>query len=471
MIFNSLTFIVFFLVVLLLHYLPLSWRIKKINLLVASYVFYAAWNPPFVALLWLSTVVDWALATRIAKTESRVRKKLLLLVSLATNLGVLGYFKYGTFILENFVALLHAIGIIYQPAVLDIILPIGISFYTFQTLSYILDVYRGQTQPSKSFLDFALFVTFFPQLVAGPILRVVEFLPQCLKPRRATPREFAWGMSLLVAGLFQKVIMADALLAPIVDKVYSAPDKAGSVEVWTGTLAFSGQIFFDFSGYSTCAIGTALCLGFRLTENFHAPYAAIGFSDFWRRWHMSLSRWLRDYLYVPLGGNRQGTGRTYSNVMLTMLIGGLWHGASWNFVVWGGLHGIYLVVERLLRRLFVDGVVWNNRYVKIALALLTFLGVCLGWVFFRAHDLHTAITMISAMFSTQRGKMNMEDEVITVFIITLGLLIWHWQSRDSSAEKIVARLPWWLTSLLLAVCALAVILTPGDNRAFIYFQF
>jgi len=348
MVFNSLTFLVFFCVVLGLHQLPLPWRVKKGNLLAASYLFYAAWNPIFVLLLWTSTIVDWFVAKWIVRTDGRAGKRGILLLSLVVNLGFLGYFKYGTFLLENWAGLLKVFGLTYHPLVSPIVLPVGISFYTFETLSYTLEVYRGQVPPWDSFLDFALFVAFFPHLVAGPIVRAADFLPQCRTPKRVTAPQLGWGLSLLAFGLFEKVVVADALLAPVADQVYSSWEKAGCFDAWIGTLAFSGQIFFDFAGYSLCAIGAALCLGFVLKDNFHLPYAAIGFSDFWRRWHLSLSTWLRDYLYISLGGNRRGEARTYVNLMLTMLIGGLWHGASWRFVVWGGLHGMYLIVERIL---------------------------------------------------------------------------------------------------------------------------
>ena len=272
-----------------------------------------------------------------------------LVVSLSVNLGLLGFFKYGTFLLDNFITFSELLGIPFTPAKPDIILPVGISFYTFQTLSYTLDIYFRKSRPWSSFLDYALFVTFFPQLVAGPIVRSSEFLPQCLTPRRATLERFSWGLILLVSGLFQKIVVADGLLAPIVEKVYDTGMVPDTLSAWCGTLAFSGQIFCDFAGYSSCAIGVAMCLGFKIPDNFRSPYAAIGFSDFWGRWHISLSSWLRDYLYIPLGGNRKGAAGTYINLMLTMLIGGLWHGASWTFVFWGGLHGLYLAVERMFR--------------------------------------------------------------------------------------------------------------------------
>ncbi len=371
MVFNSLTFLIFILIVLILHHLPLRWTTKKFNLLIASYLFYAAWNPPFVILLWISTIVDWFAAKRLGRTENIAARRGLLLVSLGVNLGLLGFFKYANFVLDNFILFMDTLGVAYRPPPLDIVLPVGISFYTFQTLSYTIEVYRGKAQPWNSFLDFALFVTFFPQLVAGPIVRAVQFLPQCIGPRKATANQLGWGLSLLTVGLFEKVILADTLMGPVADKVYSAADKAGFIDAWVGTLAFSAQIFFDFAGYSTCAIGVALCLGFVLPYNFRFPYAAIGLSDFWRRWHISLSSWLRDYLYIPLGGNRCGVTRTQVSLMLTMLLGGLWHGASWRFLVWGGLHGLYLIVERIIRRHWGQSP-WAGRwYVRVLLVLFT----------------------------------------------------------------------------------------------------
>src|SRR5882724_6043807 len=354
MVFNSYTFIVFFVIMLLLHNLPfLSWRTKKINLLLASYVFYAAWNPPFILLLWLSTVVDFFVGRALYTQENKYKKRMLLVISLIGNLGMLCFFKYGAFLLENFVTVVNALGIDYHPAKPNIILPAGISFYTFTTLCYTIDMYQRKSKPVKSLLDFSLFVTFFPHLVAGPIVRPPQLVPQFETPRKATAKQLADGLLLISLGLFMKVFLADSLLSSTANTVFGAHGALHPLDAWTGVLAFSGQIFLDFAGYSTCAIGVALCLGFVLPENFHYPYAAIGFSDFWRRWHITLSSWLRDYLYIPLGGNRKGEARTYVNLMITMLLGGLWHGASWTFVVWGALHGTYLCAERLVKEKFV----------------------------------------------------------------------------------------------------------------------
>ena len=471
MLFNSLLFVVFFATVFGLHQLPLSWTTRKVNLLVASYLFYAAWNPPFVLLLWLSTVVDFLVARRMAKMSNQRRRRALLLVTLGSNLGLLGYFKYGGFVLENFTALVGALGIAYTPPALDIVLPVGISFYTFQTLSYTLDVYFRRAKPSPSFLDFALYVGFFAQLVAGPIVRASTFLPQCKEPKRVTSGELGLGLALTTFGLFEKVVLADWLLAPAADAVYKSPSTASSIDAWIGTLAFSGQIFFDFGGYSMCAIGVAMCLGFHLPRNFHSPYAALGFSDFWRRWHISLSTWLRDYVYIPLGGNRHGESSASANVMFTMLVGGLWHGASWRFVFWGGLHGLYLVVERWLRgrRRTADG--GGGALARLLGALVTFVLVTITWAFFRAASLADALTVIRAMVIPSAGSIVGADTVVTVSVVMVAMLAVQWLLRDTTLEAVLERVPWWARSVVFAGTILALLLAPGDDRAFIYFQF
>src|SRR6187431_585060 len=393
MVFNSYTFIVFFLIILLLHNLPISWKAKKINLLLASYIFYAAWNPPFILLLWLSTVVDFYVGRALFTQQNVTKKRLLLVISLMGNIGMLCFFKYGGFILENFVDLVNLFGIDYHPAKPNIILPAGISFYTFTTLCYTIDMYKKKSEPVKSMLDFSLFVTFFPHLVAGPIVRPPQLVPQFESPRRASQQQLLQGLFLVSLGLFMKVVLADTLLASSSDSVFNFPAPLLALDAWMGVLAFSGQIFFDFAGYSTCAIGVAMCLGFVLPENFRYPYAAIGFSDFWRRWHITLSSWLRDYLYIPIGGNRKGEVRTYVNLMITMLLGGLWHGANWTFVVWGGLHGFYLWVEKFIRdalskkkdqqEVAVAGMTGTNTSMAFIYALFTFFLINVTWVFFR----------------------------------------------------------------------------------------
>lgn len=471
MVFNSLIFLGFFLVVFLLHNLPLPWTIKKINLLIASYLFYAAWNPPFVMLLWLTTVVDWLVAKGIAATDSRTAKRLLFTISLVGNLGLLAFFKYGAFLLQTFTAITGlAVGPLSGSIAWNIVLPVGISFYTFVTLSYTIDVYRGDLEPCDSLLDFALLVSFFPHLVAGPILRASEFLPQCRTPRVGTAHQVGWGFALFVVGMFEKVVLADGVLAPVVDKVYGSLHQAGQGEAWVALLAFAGQIFCDFSGYSLAAIGLALALGFVFPDNFRCPYGAVGFSDFWHRWHMTLSRWLRDYLYIPLGGNRNGGLRTNVNLLLTMLLGGLWHGAAWKFVIWGGLHGVYLIGERAGKRIMPAGLV--RCIPPILLALITFGLVSLTWVFFRASSLDDAMLMLNKLASSQPNGLYLGDFAhCTVLFVVAGLLLAHWQLRHNSLEETASRLAWWYGSGLIAVMLIALFLAPGDDRAFIYFQF
>jgi alginate O-acetyltransferase complex protein AlgI len=435
-----------------------------------SYVFYAAWDPPFVVLLWGSTVVDWFVAKAMAASDGPRRRKALLAVSLTFNLGLLAYFKYAGFVARTFASLLHAVGIAWTPAELDIILPIGISFYTFMTISYTIDVYLRRAAPARSFLDYALYVTFFPHLVSGPIVRAPELVPQFETPRRATGAQLGWGLALVVLGLFEKAVVADGLLAPVVDRTYAATLVGiSTVDAWCGTLAFAGQIFCDFAGYSTAAIGVALCLGFSLPENFRFPYAAIGFSDFWRRWHVSLSSWLRDYLYVPLGGNRRGPTRTHVNLMVTMLIGGLWHGASWTFVVWGGLHGLYLVGERVVRRVVPASPAWDTTLVRAGLALLTFALVCVAWVFFRAGTFAQAFRIVAAMFGDGHGATHV---ALAWSLVPVGcLLAIHGALRATTLEAVVERTPWPVRTTALAAMIVSLFLFSGVDRAFIYFQF
>jgi alginate O-acetyltransferase complex protein AlgI len=483
MLFNSLTFVVFFAVVLALHMRPgASWRAKRIQLLVASYVFYAAWSPPFVLLLLLSTVVDWKVAHAIERSENKGRRKALLLISLAVNLGVLGYFKYGAFLLESFVGVMASLGVAWEPAAPSIVLPMGISFYTFQTMAYSLDVYLERAKPGDSFLNFALFVTFFPQLVAGPIVRPTELIPQFEQEPTRRSGQFAWGLALMTLGLFQKVVLADGALAPHAEAIFDGgmgpPKLAGALDAWVGTLAFAGQIFFDFAGYSTTAIGAALVLGFSLPDNFRSPYAAVGFSDFWRRWHITLSTWLRDYLYIPLGGNRRGRARTQINLMITMLLGGLWHGASWTFVIWGALHGGYLAAERLAQRLFAGAAWTQHALVRVFMGVLTFVLVNLAWVFFRAKDFASAGKLLStmtgwaALTGGERGEAVLQTHaLVEVCVVVGGLVLTHAYMRERRLEDLVARAPAWLVGVVWGAMAWAIIATQGSGDAFIYFQF
>ncbi|MGE0193936.1 MAG: MBOAT family protein [Planctomycetota bacterium] len=471
--FDTWTFAAFFAVVFGVYWLPLPWRAKKLHLLVSSYLFYAAWNPPFVLLLVLSTIVDAWVARRIDALPDGGRRRAFLFASLAVNLGLLGYFKYGGFLLVSLRDGLGQLGLAWAPPVWDVVLPVGISFYTFQTLSYTLDVYLRRSRAWSSTLDFAVYVSFFPQLVAGPIVRSSHFLPQLEKAPRFCGGRLGWGLSLFLVGLFQKKVLADAWFAPQADRLFAASGVLPTaLDAWCGTLAFAGQIFCDFAGYSTCAIGLAMTMGFELPDNFRRPYGAIGFSDFWRRWHLSLSFWLRDYLYIPLGGNRDSAARTYRNLMVVMLLGGLWHGAAWTFVAWGGLHGALLVLERVVVRRFGAWRISGHRATRLALWILTLAGVLLTWVPFRARSFAQTQETFRAMFAGDQGVARLtQDGALVAAALGLLLVAVHRLTRERSLESIVAKLPWWLWSFALAAMAFALLLHPGEDRAFIYFQF
>ena len=473
MLFNSLTFVVFFVLVLGAFWTLRSWETRKNLLLVASYLFYGAWNPPFALLLFATTALDFYLGGRIAAATEPAARKRWMWASVASNLSMLGFFKYGNFLLENFQWLLARGGIAYQPPHLDIFLPIGISFYTFHSLSYTLDVYRRVCEPTKSLRDFTLAVSFFPQLVAGPIVRAADFLPQLKAPTVLKPGQFGWGLMLMTLGMFEKIVLADTMLASSADSIFGYGGPVQTLDAWAGTLAFAGQIFFDFAGYSTCAIGAALCLGFHLKDNFRFPYAAVGFSDFWRRWHISLSTFLRDFLYIPLGGNRSGPVRAAINLMIVMFIGGLWHGAAWTFVVWGLIHGVFLVIERVAKAMTGDAA-WTQTFLaKLVLGLGTYAAVCFAWVFFRATNFTTAAHLVGAMaaLGPKGDAVLLTRELLQVGLVTAGLLIAHWNLRDTSVEAVVARMPRWLIVTLWTLMLGSITLTQGSGNAFIYFQF
>jgi len=473
MLFNSLTFIVFFAVVLAAYWTMRSWDGRKNLLLVASYIFYGAWNPPFAALLFATTALDFYLGRQMGKKMEARERRVWLVLSVAVNLSMLGFFKYGNFLLENFQWLLARGGIQYNPPHLDVFLPIGISFYTFHSLSYTLDIYRGVMRPTRSLRDFTLAVSFFPQLVAGPIVRAGDFLPQLQAPPKPQSGRFLWGLALMTLGLFEKVVLADTMLSGSADRVFGHGGPLVALDSWIGVIAFAGQIFFDFAGYSTCAIGAALCLGFHLKDNFRFPYAAVGFSDFWRRWHISLSTFLRDYLYIPLGGNRHGASRAMVNLIIVMLIGGLWHGAAWTFVVWGLLHGSYLAIERLLRVFFKEPPWANNLGFKLMTGAITYVAVLVAWVFFRASDFATANRLLCSMFGAypHGDALLSTREILQVAVVTSFLLIAHWLLRDNSIEAAGTRLPRWIVTGAWAAMACAIILNQGSSNAFIYFQF
>ena len=474
MVFNSLTFILFFAIILSINSLPFPWSAKKINLILGSYLFYATWNPTFLLLLLFSTIFNWYLGRSIWQAEQQVKRRKWLLLALFVNLGLLGFFKYSDFFLENAAALFGMIGIKLEPMHGGILLPVGISFYTFQNLSYVLDIYYKRMAPAESFIDFSLWVSFFPKLIAGPITRASEFLPQCRTLRRVSSQQLSWGLALIIIGLFEKMIIADQIFAPVATRVFSEKGTIDVIGSWMGTLAVAGNIFYDFAGYSTCARGIALCLGFELPINFSYPYAAIGFADFWRRWHISLSRWLRDYLFFSLGGIRANRWRIYLNTIITMVLAGLWHGAAWGFIVWGALHGFYLVGERLLEKHTPLNKARRKLTGRILSVVVTFLFVCLGWVFFNAVTLQHGLKIFTSLFNfhTLTGTHLVNRyEVGIILLATSLMLILQWRMRNSSLEELVEKIPWWATSTALAVMTILLIMVHGEERVFIYVQF
>ena len=464
MLFNSVQFFIFLIVTLTLFYSwplsPTPWR--RIILLVASYFFYMSWNWKFIPLLLTLTIIDFFCAKWIVRTEGP-KRKLAMIVSVAANLGFLGFFKYYNFLANN-VALLsdkpdHAF-------YLNIVLPLGISFHTFQSISYVIDVYRGEQEPIRSFLDYAVFIAFFPQLVAGPIVRAREFFGDLFNWHPPSLDDVQSGVFLVFIGLAKKMAFADQF-AIVADSYFNnLAANPGAVPAWTGTIAFAMQIFFDFSGYTDIAIGTAKLFGFHFPLNFARPYLATSITDFWHRWHMSLSRWLRDYLYIPLGGNRRGELNTYRNLMLTMLLGGMWHGASWNFMIWGGYHGMLLSVERMGRGKIRDVAAWQNPL----RVLVTFVLVTIGWVFFRAKTFADTSYVLHQMFTNMHGSSLLLHRHYAMIAVTLviALLEERWQVIDRIVEG-----PRWVQATAFASIALVIELFGVIDQTipFVYFQF
>jgi alginate O-acetyltransferase complex protein AlgI len=458
MLFTSRSFVVFLAAVLVVHrLLPPRWR--NPFLLAASYVFYAGWDWRFVGLLVVSTTCDWLLARAISREPTRAGAKRWVACSVAINLAFLGFFKYFDFLIGSTFDFY-----------LGIVLPVGISFYTFQSISYIVDVYRGEIEPAKNPIDFALFVAFFPHMVAGPIMKSRDLLPQFQRPRRATFLHVRAGLWLVLFGFFKKLVIGDNLAA-VVDQVFAQSAPSGAA-VLLGVYAFAFQIYCDFSGYTDIARGVAKFFGVELMLNFDRPYLARNPSDFWRRWHISLSQWLREYLYVPLGGNRLGRLVTYRNMMITMVLGGLWHGAAWNFVLWGAYHGALLVVHRALvvdRGRGPRGSVVGSVVSRIVM----FHAVCYGWLLFRARSVEQ-IRAFTAALGAGLGTLADELQRPAMLVAVAVLVLWTLEAWLRNADDPTTR-PGWRLGLGPLTCAVLVIaivvFTPPVTQTFIYFQF
>ncbi len=438
----------------------------KFIILAASLYFYAYWDYRFLGLLVASTLWDWSIGLALGRVQNQHCRMGLLGLSIAGNLGVLGFFKYYNFFIASAQAVFERWG--FHPGTLAILLPIGISFYTFQTLSYSIDVYRRRLTPCRSLLDFAIYVIFFPQLVAGPIVRATEFLPQLAAAPHVAAANLYPGLAQILRGFIKKVLIADHL-ASMVDPVFSAPELYCGGTVGLAILAYAGQIYGDFSGYSDIAIGSARLLGFSLPDNFAHPYLAVSITDFWRRWHITLSTWLRDYLYIPLGGNRHGKFRTYFNLMFTMLLGGLWHGAAWNFVLWGAWHGFVLSVERALLPTAVQSPLAGFSLNRLLRTSVTFLIVLVGWMLFRCSTPEQFSRLTISMSNWHQGIVWLPPLPLVALLL---LCVEHavWASRFRSLLSLDPQ-RWftpWLVGFALAALAL---FAPSHSHPFVYFQF
>jgi D-alanyl-lipoteichoic acid acyltransferase DltB (MBOAT superfamily) len=468
--FDSTAYVLFLVLVVLLYW-RLAFRKQNYLLLAASYLFYAWWDWRFLFLMAGSTLVDYVVARNIAATTNERTRRLLFLFSIVLNFSFLGVFKYFNFFVDSMSHLAALLGLQSIPvSVWRILLPPGISFYTFQEVAYIVDVYRRKVEPAESLVDYALFISLFPHLIAGPIQRPSHLLPQVQQPRTWEPGKAFDGLILILEGLFRKVVVADncALIANAVFQgSFGGPN---TMTVILGTYAFAWQIYGDFSGYSSIARGSAQLLGFHFMVNFRQPYLAESLQDFWRRWHISLSTWLRDYLYIPLGGNRLGSVRTYINLMLTMLLGGLWHGASWTFVVWGGIHGLGLIVERLLaggRELVSSGSPLRRWARRIAIFHL----VCVAWIFFRIPSLHDAWEQIVSLGTWQWQPVYLTATLFLAIFASILLLL-DLQLEASGGEHVFALRPYsWRVLTGFAMCVLITLFGANQQNAFIYFRF
>ncbi|MEM9732114.1 MAG: MBOAT family protein [Pseudomonadota bacterium] len=480
MLFPTVSFAVFFTGVF-----ALSWAMRarvegrKAFLLVASYVFYGWWDWRFCFLLAFASLVAWASGLLLVqdKCKSGVEKrtgKLILAIAVTVLLGILAFFKYYGFFLDSLQDLLFALNLQRDLPFLQIVLPVGISFFTFQAISYVVDVWRGQVTARRSPLDVMLYISFFPQLVAGPIVRAADFLPQLEKPAQLARPMVTVGLMLCLFGLFKKMVVANYLATDLVDPVFLDPADHSSLDVLMAVYGYAVQIYCDFSGYSDIAIGTALLLGYRFAENFNQPYRAVRLQDFWRRWHISLSGWLRDYFYIPLGGSRPTKKRgsrfgallTYRNLLLTMVLGGLWHGAAWTFLLWGTIHGAWLALERLAG-------LNENKSTGGAIAgwFITFHLVCLAWVFFRAENMDGALTMLATFAAFEAGP-----SILTWFALALIFTSLAFQFGPARLPNrtgaMLGTMPLWITGLIfISGLLLTLWLAPGGTAPFIYFQF
>lgn len=478
MLFNSLDFAVFLPVVFLLYWFVVqrNLRVQNAFIVLVSYLFYGWWDWRFLSLLLFSSLVDYTVGLALSREERPRRRKLYLLLTILCNLGLLGFFKYYRFFVENFAEAFRFFGGTFNPSGLEIVLPVGISFYTFQSLSYGIDVYRRKITPTRDPIAFLAFVSFFPQLVAGPIERASHLLPQILQKRTFSYPHAVDGLRQILWGLFKKMVIADNC-AVYADTIFNQPGLYNGSTLLTGSFFFAIQIYCDFSGYSDIAIGTSRLFGIDLKANFSFPYFSRDIAEFWRRWHISLSTWFRDYVYLPLGGSRQGKARTLRNTFITFLVSGFWHGANWKFGAWGLLHAILFVPLLLMRRnrTHLDTVAagkWLPSAKEILSMALTFLLVMLGWVLFRAADLATAGFIYKQIFSP---SLFTSPQVLpgSILLITALFLVMEWLGREQryAIEKTGLRWPRWLRLSFYYLLIGMIFFMGGQQQNFIYFQF
>ncbi len=473
MIFNTLTFAVFFVVTLALYSL-LRRRGQNLLLLAASYFFYGWWDYRFLSLLLLSTIIDYC-AGWFLDQETRPRlRRLYLAISMAANLVILGFFKYFNFFIDSADQLLQVLGFSSSSWHLNIVLPVGISFYTFQTMSYTIDIYRRQLKATANVVEFATFVSFFPQLVAGPIERARDLLPQFAQDRQCNWSTIRGGLWLIFWGLFKKVVIADNL-ATIADRSFDTLEGVNAFSVIVSTYAFAFQILCDFSGYSDMARGLANCMGFRLMVNFRNPYYSLNPKEFWTRWHISLSSWLRDYLYIPLGGSRKGPRRTYINLMVTMLLGGLWHGAAWHFVLWGAYQGALLVIHRFFgggQRSTAENKSAPSLFSPFLQRMVMFQFICLGWLFFRATSVKDIGYRLLALSNITMPTSQELNGLITMIVLCLPLWLVEYLDEHYAGDQVAIGLSLVPRSLLFAgLLAMMLGFANTGSHSFIYFQF
>lgn len=472
--FNSGFFIFFFLIVVIgVNMLKKNLHARNIFLMCMSFYFYYKSSGLYLFILIFTSIFDYVLAQYMAREENHGKRKALLALSVVVNLGLLAYFKYTNFLFSSFANLFH-----HSFTAFDIFLPVGISFFTFQSMSYTIDIYRKQIRPLDNYLDYAFYVSFFPQLVAGPIVRAKDFIPQIKKQTVITDEMLGKGLFLIMSGLFKKVVISDYISVNFVDRIFDAPVLYSGMENLLGVYGYALQIYCDFSGYSDMAIGLALLLGFEFNINFRTPYCSVSISDFWRRWHISLSSWLRDYLYISLGGNRKGKTRTYINLILTMLLGGLWHGASILFLIWGAWHGLLLALDKIrMQYLKIEPkTMLGQLSLKFLGIFITFHLVCFGWIFFRAGSLETAwqiITQIASGLNFSVLPQFVDGYALVSFLLVFGYFLHILPERlDHAATSWITRMPLWGKALFVALFIyLLVQVRSLDIQPFIYFQF